>query len=375
MTTDWKALEARLGTTDLEAFTKVEVQPRLDALSEAGTTELFARDLKTLTGSFSLAFGAFGIVFFLMIFAFPDVWWGTVLRFVLFPVLFFGSFLFAAFLKRKTIARLLIGGTKNFAENAASLRRIAGKLGLTYVSAPGGAPESLRLARKIPFLKSELGRLIEEMDRNGGHEEVIQVAVRSGLLMPNVYVAGSAEARDKYDRQANEFHKFQDGFEGEIDGIRFSALEWVEKVEKADDKFHLLIVLKSPYRLHGETQLRSRQIAWQIANTSKQMDDVNLVPDTFNDHFRLRGTDQVEARTLFNPAVVERVIALSRGKPFRAVASGGHLVIDVVGDNRFSLIDMTTGVWSEDTIFQTYTDIAEMLELVREMAHAFMVRK
>ena len=67
MTTDWKALEARLGTTDLEAFTKVEVQPRLDALSEAGTTELFARDLKTLTGSFSLAFGAFGIVFFLMI--------------------------------------------------------------------------------------------------------------------------------------------------------------------------------------------------------------------------------------------------------------------------------------------------------------------
>ena len=101
---------------------------------------------------------------------------------------------------------------------------------------------------------------------------------------------------------------------------------------------------------------------------------MDLVPDTFNEYFRLRSTDQVEARTIFNPAVVERVLALAHGQPFRAVAQEEGLVFDFVGDNRFALIDLKTGEWNDETIKQSVTDVAELLELVDTLAHAFMVR-
>jgi hypothetical protein len=103
---------------------------------------------------------------------------------------------------------------------------------------------------------------------------------------------------------------------------------------------------------------------------------VDLGPKAFDALYRLRASDQVEARALFNPAVIERVIALAHGGKFRAVARQQHLVFDFASEaNRFHLIDLITGEWSDETIRQTHADLAEALALVDALGHAFMLAR
>lgn len=106
------------------------------------------------------------------------------------------------------------------------------------------------------------------------------------------------------------------------------------------------------------------------------MQDVDLGPKAFDSLYKLRSSDQVEARAIFNPAVIERVIDLAHGGQFRAVAREGHLVFDFASEaNRFHLIDLIGGVWNDETLHQTYSDLAEALALVDTLGHAFMLAR
>ena len=58
----------------------------------------------------------------------------------------------------------------------------------------------------------------------------------------------------------------------------------------------------------------------------------------------------------------------------RAVAFDEHLVIDVAGQDRFAMVDLITGAWSDESIAATMTNVAEMLELADAVAHAFKLR-
>ena len=152
--------------------------------------------------------------------------------------------------------------------------------------------------------------------------------------------------------------------------------EWVESVSEAPDLNHLVIVLAAPLRLHGVTQLRARKYVWPQDPNGTPLEDVDLGPKAFDALYRLRGSDQVEARALFNPAVIERVIALAHGGKFRAVARQQHLVFDFAGEaNRFHLIDLVTGEWNDETLRQTHADLAEALALVDALGHAFMLAR
>ncbi len=88
----------------------------------------------------------------------------------------------------------------------------------------------------------------------------------------------------------------------------------------------------------------------------------------------MRTTDQVEARTVFDPAVIERVAELGRGEKVRAVAFENHLVIDIKGIDRFAMVDLVTGEWSSQTISDSMINIAEMLETVSAIANAFRLK-
>ncbi|MEL6285758.1 MAG: hypothetical protein AAFQ18_06065, partial [Pseudomonadota bacterium] len=81
--------------------------------------------------------------------------------------------------------------------------------------------------------------------------------------------------------------------------------------------------------------------------------------------------DQVEARTLFDPRVVERLLAVAHGQSFRAVARNRHLVFDVEGEDRFALLDANTGAWDDTTLRRGLTDLVETLELVDALATTF----
>ena len=368
------SLKARLGGIDIDALSEEKIRPLLEEFSQSAAPGDQKALISSLSRSFTIGFFGFFFGFSVFVVVFPDTWWGTVLKFILFPVLFFGVMALVAWLRRDEIMKLLLRAEGAFLARSSALDEIAQALGLTYVPAPGGAPEALKVLMNIPVVPRKLNHLIELLDRHGGQDEAVKLATESGLLNPDVVVLGGKEDKARYYRQTAMGNAFEDGFEGARNGVSFSAFEWVESVEDEPDRYHLLLVLTAPYRLHGATQLRSRKTSWPHAlEDGGTFSPVDLLPPTFNEYFRLRSTDQTEARTIFNPAVVERVLAMAHGNPFRAVARAGHIVIDLVGDNRFNRVELSSGEWSEETIRQTLTDIAELLELVDVMAHAFMV--
>ena len=372
--TSWYELEKRLGQDDLTRFIETDVKPIIEELDFERDAEAHKKAMKALERAMTFGFFGGGVLFFFLAVSLPDSWWSIPLKFICFPVFIFGGVALTAWLNRDALMAILLKAKAHFLMRSAALAKLAEKLDLTYVATPGGAPEALKVLAKFKFMPKRFNELIELMDSHGGQDDVVAQAVASGLMTHNVYVIGNDEAKAKFNESAGYGQTFEDGFSGVRNGVSFSALEWVEKVDEAPDKYHLLVFLKPPHRLHGSTHFRSRKTPWPKPVSPKTYSDVDIVPDTFNDHFRLRTTDQVEARTIFNPAVVERVLALAHGQPFRAVAEDVGLVFDFVGDNRFAMVDLASGDWNDDSIKQSVTDIAELLELVDVLAHAFMVR-
>lgn len=370
----WYELEKRLGHDDLTHFVEAEVKPIIEEFDFDADLEAQKKARKALEAAMTFGFFGGGLAFFFLAVMLPDTWWSVPLKLICFPLFVFGGVGLVAWLNRDAIMKMLLRAKSNFLMRSAALAKVAEKLDLTYVATPGGAPEALKVLSKFKFMPKRFNELIELLDSHGGQDDVVAQAVASGLMTHNVYVIGDDEAKAKFNENAGYGQTFEDGFSGVRNGVSFSALEWVEKVDEAPDRYHLLVFLKPPYRLHGSTHFRSRKTPWPKPVAPKTYGDVDIVPDTFNEHFRLRTTDQVEARTIFNPAVVERVLAMAHGQPFRAVAEDVGLVFDFVGENRFAMVDLLTGDWDDDTIRRSVTDIAELLELVDVLAHAFMVR-
>lgn len=371
---DYQTIGTRLGIDDLSGFVRDDVRAPLSDMPDQLKPNEKDPAIESMKRTMSFAFFGFSFFFAVIAFLVPDTWWSVPMKVILFPTMFIGAIFGTLWLKRATVSKILLKTQGRFITRAKILDKLAKRLGLTYVPSPGGAPESLKILAKMRIVKDITDPIIDLLDRHGGMDDAVSAATNSGLLTADVVVMGNKAQKARYYRQSALGHAFEDGFEGERAGVTFSAFEWIEKVDEAPDKYHLLLVLKAPQRLQGVTQLRSRKTPWPKGLDDPHMGEVQLVPASFNEKFRLRGSDQVEARTIFNPAVVERVLALAHGETFRAVARGDCLVLDIVGENRFNLVDLHTGEWSENHIRQTLTDMAEMLDFVDAAAHAFMVR-
>lgn len=373
MVPSWTEIERADGFQGLQALVESTVLPDLEivpqeVLSESGAPERLARPTM-------MAFGIFIALFLSTFLWLPDTWWGTLLRFVCFFLFFLFSVGLVLYLKRKTIVQFIGRSERRLAARSNALRHICDHLGITYVGTPGGVPAPLAWFARQGWAPQELRALTDRMEQEGGMDAPVRIARDLGLMQGNVIVLGTASQRAKYAEQAEATARVEDGFCGHRAGIRFDMFEWVEDVDEAPDIHHLVIVLAAPFMLHGVTHLRARKTGWLQAPAGVTLRDVDLGPRAFDALYKLRASDQTEARALFNPAVIERVIALAHGGKFRAVASGSHLVFDFAGDNRFNLLDLHTGVWSDDTIRGAVSDIAEALALVDALAHAFMLRK
>lgn len=374
MALGWDQIEQTDGFAGLRAHAEAQVLPLLEDgdLSPVDTKALSGRLSGAATGGFIFFVISFLIVQGLL----PDTWWGETLVFILFPVLFIGSLLGAVFLFRKSLARLLMDAQRRFLVRAKALSVLCAPLGLTYVAAPGGAPGAIKWLSGQMWVPAALRALSTTLDTVAGMDEAVAAARGAGLMIEsNVYVVGSREQKERYQQMAAGQATVEDGFHGTRRGIAFDMFEWVERVDEAPDIHHLVIVLEAPLALHGVTQLRARKGAWPQDASEARLADVDLGPKAFDAAYRLRATDQVEARAIFNPAVIERVIGLAHGGKFRGVAKGRQLVFDFPGTNRFNLVDVITGEWSEETLRQTASDLAEALTLVDTLAHAFMLAR
>lgn len=372
MMKSWQDISAALGF-DAEAFAHREIVPNLGAPSAAAPDKPdYAKALRT---PMTIASGLFFASFILVQMILPDGFFSILLTVILFPFLFFSSLAGVFWFYRDRILELISGAEASFLRRSAALKRMAAKVGLSYVPAPGGAPEALKKLAGVSFIRQRLGGLAELLDSQGGLDGAIRIARQSGVATPNVLLLGTAENRQAALRQQESVQVFQDGFTGARHGIAFKAFEWSEPVDEDERLYHLVIVLSAPFRLQSVTELRSPGITWPKTGRDHGFGKVTLGPRAFDEKFDVRSTDQTEARALFNPAVMERLIAFADDDKLRAAAFDDHLVIGLRGHNRFELVSISTGAWTEDTLQQTFSDIAELTALVDALAHAFMLRR
>lgn len=375
MTKGWDRIESQEGFAGAEAFAAREVRPVLARISR---DPINPDRQKRIIGRFMMApFMLFGVTFFTLDLFLPDTGFWEFLQFLLFPVLFIGYMAAGLFLMRGRLAKLFVEAQARLALKAEAMNRITAPLGLKYVPAPGGAPKGLEWLSQQSWAPAILREATVSLNAAGGMDEAVAIVRSSGLMVEaNTYVVGTPAQKAKYHAQASGMRQIEDGFEGRRAGLDFAMFEWVETVSDAPDIRHLIIVLAAPMPLHGVTHLRARKTSWPQDPNGTPMQDVDLGPKMFDSLYKLRSSDQVEARAIFNPAVIERVIALAHGSPFRAVARAGHLVFDFASEaNRFNLVDLITGAWNEETLHQTYADLAEALALVDTLGHAFMLAR
>ncbi len=370
---DWRDISRRLGITDAEGFARREIIPQLEALPVERLKKDGERENR-LELPMAVGFFAFMAAFVGLHLVLPDNFLGVAARFVLFPVMFLGFIAGAMFLFRGRIVEALTRGKVRYIARSKALLALGRELRLTYIPSPGGAPDALKFVARQSWAPDVLKEATAVIEDHGGMDEALDIATRSGALMSDITVLGSSEQKEKYLKQQASWRQVEDGFQGARGGVPFSAFEWVESVEDAPDVYHLAMVFASPHRLHGVTQLRSRRIGWSSARADIELKPVGIVAPAFEDRFRMRSTDQVEARLVFDPVVLERVAALAHGEKVRAVAFEDNLVVDVAGENRFAMVDLVTGVWSEETIAMSMANIADMLALADAVAHAFKLR-
>ncbi|MEO0981784.1 MAG: DUF3137 domain-containing protein [Pseudomonadota bacterium] len=369
---EWHEIEQRAGFENARSLAERDIAPALKALPG----ETLGKDgtPKSVQWPFALAFGFFIVAFLLVGALTPDNFIGVALRIITFPVLFVGAFILVLFLFQDRFLRLFLRGQERYLARSKALASIAALQGLAYAPSPGGAPETLRAFSKWRYAPRKFREITELLDMHGGLDAPLAAAKRAGVLGPNVVILASAEQKRKYLEREADGLRLQDGFEGVRDGLEFAAFEWVEAVDDAPDIHHLTIVLQAPARLQGVTQLRSRGTFWPRPPDGVDLEEVDLARGAFSDRFRVRAQDQTEARAVFNPAVIERTAALAHDAKIRAVAFQEGLVIDVAGGDRFNMIDLATGVWSDETIRQSYQDVTELLDLIDAAVAAFMLR-
>lgn len=375
MSWDWDRIEQQPGFAGARARAEAEVRPILEKVE---SDPIDPERQKKLVGTYFFGgFAAFVVMFLSAQFLIPEGGAWEVLTFILFPVLFIFNLAGALFLMRGRLLRLFGEAQARLNLRADALRRIAAPLGLTYVPAPGGAPKGLDWLARQSWSPQVIRQAAVTLNAAGGMDETVALVRDSGLFTEsNVYVVGTPEQKKLYAEQAAGMRQMEDGFEGTRGGCAFSMFEWVESVEDAPDVYHLMIILAAPFTLHGVTQLRARKTSWPQDPGGTPVQEVDLGPKAFDALYRLRASDQVEARAIFNPAVIERVIALAHGGRFRAVGRAQHLVFDFASEtNRFHLVDLITGKWTGETILKTHADLAEALALVDALTHAFMLAR
>lgn len=361
----WEALERRDGFSGLQGIAERDTLPKLkdakprlanaspiNALYGGGCFVAFAG--LVLISILSSMFGPFGFVAALVI----------------------GFFMARPSLEK--IARIQIDRMiADLRFRDAVFGPLANHLGLRYVASPGGGQGIVAQQSKEGLFQASFKRLHEALEEFSGQDEAVAAARASGLVeLATVIHIGGADEETKKARETG-LTRLEDGFSGAQAGLHFDAFEVVRAPRRTDDgtvyeaEHALLIVLKLPRPLQSAAQLRSKKIGWHKPGEADRLERVRLESSEFEDDFQVRSNDQVEARFVFTPDVMARLIDLAHGEPFRATAQGDHLVVALEGPNRFDLTSEDTGLDGDAAIRLAIQQIGEMLDLVEAVAAVF----
>ncbi len=370
MSLSWEEIARRPGFEGVRRFLTETVVPQLEQLPTEPSTKDGAP--KQLACAVSLSFALFIGLFLLTFFVLPVGDFGVFLRFVLFFPLFFASFAFVFWLHRETLARLILRAHVRYTVRAQAWRDIAGKVDLKYIPRPGGDHPLQDWLVKQSWVPEDLAKALKEAPQTDlSMSPAVEIAKNARIMGRDPVVIGTKVQKKQMAEQALQLLNVEDGFLGRRGNIEFYAFEWFDSQDDGPGRHHLIIVLALPRPVNGISELRSRKLSWLAFRDQARMQAVDLGPKAFHDQYRLRSSDQVESRFLFDLAVIERLLSMAHQGPFRAVARGEHLVIDIEGDNRFEIVDVQAGVWDEERLRKGISELAETLDLVDTIAGVF----
>lgn len=173
--------------------------------------------------------------------------------------------------------------------------------------------------------------------------------------------------------------KFEDLFHGAYKGAAFDLYEAHLEQRRTDSKGRTrydtvfrgqLIRIHFPRDFLGVTIVRRDAGVFNAfgggEGNGRKLERVRLVDSTFEKAFEVWSTDQVEARYLLHPVMMERLIGLEaglHGKRLRCAFEGGDLLVAVEGGNLFEPGDL----------FTPLVDPARARRIVDELAGVFKV--
>ncbi|MEL7548096.1 MAG: DUF3137 domain-containing protein, partial [Pseudomonadota bacterium] len=175
--------------------------------------------------------------------------------------------------------------------------------------------------------------------------------------------------------------EFEDLIEGERADAAFSLVECKLTEEQGSGKNRrtvtkfqgLLFHIAYPERFLGRT-LIARQGWWKGFFGDGSLQKVDMVSKELEDAFTIYSNDQVEARALFTPDRMERLIALERhfsGGKLRGIFEGDHLTLALEAKDQFE----AGSIWKSLVDSDRYVTALEEMGSVCDVIDGFLTRE
>jgi hypothetical protein len=184
--------------------------------------------------------------------------------------------------------------------------------------------------------------------------------------------------------------EFEDLFSGAHKGARYELYEGHLQQRTTDSKGRTryttvfrgqLIRMHFPRDFLGVTVVRRDMGVFNVfgggENNGRKLERVRLVDPTFEKAFEVWSTDQVEARYLLHPVMMERLIALEsglHGKRIRCAFEGGDLLAAVEGGDLFEPGDMFKPLVDPSRARRIVDEIASVVRVMDQVLTAQVVR-
>jgi hypothetical protein len=183
---------------------------------------------------------------------------------------------------------------------------------------------------------------------------------------------------------------FEDLFSGSHKGARYELYEGHLETRSTDSKGrtrYMTVFRGQLIRMHFPREFLGVTIVRRDAGVfnafgggevdGKKLERVRLVASQFEKAFEVWGTDQVEARYLLHPVMMERLIALEtglHGKRIRCAFEGGDLLVAVEGGNLFEPGDMFKPLVDPSRARRIVDEIASVVKVMDQVLTAQTLR-
>lgn len=187
-----------------------------------------------------------------------------------------------------------------------------------------------------------------------------------------------------YDRS-----KFEDLFHGEYQGASFDLYEGLLENETKDSKGNSsyttvfrgqIIRLAFPRKFLGVTIVRRDQGFFNMFGEDKKsnLKRVGLEDPKFEKVFEVYGTDQVEARYLVHPVLMERLMALEtgmKGEKLRCGFEEGDMLIAIEDGDRYEIGDLFKPLADPERARKIVGDLSKVMQVMDSVLTAQAKRR